>query len=1527
MTQEIKKDMILHRIAERMERNVRTWGRNCSLPGKQLFPAWETNVPSVGARLCRFACRRTNSSPKGHFLRSLLLLLMLVGASEVWGQVEGSWFIASGGNAYNYNSKTDSTYSYDKNSPATNFYMVPAGDPVQSNKNDAFFDGATANPQKPFLTTYKTGLANEAIWVFEKVDGETDTYYIKHAETGNYVIFEKFFTDGNWRRKCMHLDGKTPSEAEAGKFKITYNKNGFYNIVPKNPINNNNQTEKNYIYWNVSDRNRNTRHGVDASNYYGGLIGLFNQIGEANSKWMLERAKCATPTINFDNGTNVVTITTATTGATIYYTKGDDPGDPSASSNDGTGTTSVTIPDVTDPTTIKAIAVKQYWEDSEIETQQIIKVGEPMFIRNGSSLTITSDTEGAVIYYTLEASGTPSTEYTGALTVSSGQTIRAIAKKDGCITSVERSYVVMDVCATPTIAVAYNDGTATVTITNNEEGATIYYTTNGEVPDGDSSSAPLTFDVTSDMITSGMTVRAIAMKAGYNNSNMAEETVNQVAMPVIEIVNNEITISCATVGAAIYYTIGDETTPHAYTNSLELSGNISGEAIHAYATKDSYLRSSITTFYLPVLLPVITYDPETNKVVITCVVEGVSIKYTTGQTETDAGNPTTVYTDGAAGFDLPDYHHVIKAIAVKTSTGEQSEVASLTILIQPTTDDNNPRPYLIQSVECTDFYMIPGDSKGVNTSSLGRPSMEWCFYYAGKSAGSADAGEEYDYYYIKNKQTNEYIYYIWANDKATVRMDTEQTFNSANGTGQNNYKYRLVYVDTTDPGYCIHPYTSDTPEKGLFKTKGNNAVDAIGLASATTGDNPEYAHWNLIPSVNKPAMSPQLKAWGNDDRKYYKIKKDGTNYLFLRTSTVSYAIASPVTDVDKDILWYFDKDDSSSDEWVTYYYVVNAATGEYLYFNGNITKDAIDNAFIGKEEIITADNDRYLFAFAKTTTDQYYILPKVLQELVKNNYIQMYWDKSSALSTKENRADGGGKWTLEESDVTEFCSPKITLDANGIVNFTPRTRGATISYKVGDGDETAFGNNPITTMPSGGGQVVITTKTSLGETTTTKPVTVVYKPTITLAEQSVVYNGQTHAPELSSVTMGSTELKDHCVVSSDDIDAGNATAVITQKEDDSDYVIYGTAPFTIDKSPLTIYADSKTVEYGDAIPELSFSTSGLATIDKVHVNLGTISLENGNYSVVFNDLTSSPGEKYTITRHVGGADASSNYKDITLVASSLIVTGKNLGDGMHFAEGITAEVTPSGDSYDVSVMRNMTSLTDDDYEVTSLITEGYYHDKIWTITGKGHYTGSAKFAFIKSDFTLRDGEYRAAYVASHDWAIPEGSNIEAWIATSVNPSVNVVQVKSVDYLPAGVPVVLTATENKSDGFIVYPKSDETADLADSQKESNKLKVVTAENGITVNDKEKYVYSKGEFVLAFEGILSQGKIYIDRPANFSGARLFIVKDDDVTGISDISGDNNTRIIDDIWYSLDGRKLSGRPDQKGIYINNGRKIVVN
>ncbi len=46
--------------------------------------------------------------------------------------------------------------------------------------------------------------------------------------------------------------------------------------------------------------------------------------------------------------------------------------------------------------------------------------------------------------------------------------------------------------------------------------------------------------------------------------------------------------------------------------------------------------------------------------------------------------------------------------------------------------------------------------------------------------------------------------------------------------------------------------------------------------------------------------------------------------------------------------------------------------------------------------------------------------------------------------------------------------------------------------------------------------------------------------------------------------------------------------------------------------------------------------------------------------------------------------------------------------------------------------------------------------------------------------------------------------------------------------------------------------------------------------------------------------------------------------ETTGIRSI--DNGQWIIDNSWYSLDGRKLSGKPTKKGLYINNGKKVVI-
>jgi len=54
-------------------------------------------------------------------------------------------------------------------------------------------------------------------------------------------------------------------------------------------------------------------------------------------------------------------------------------------------------------------------------------------------------------------------------------------------------------------------------------------------------------------------------------------------------------------------------------------------------------------------------------------------------------------------------------------------------------------------------------------------------------------------------------------------------------------------------------------------------------------------------------------------------------------------------------------------------------------------------------------------------------------------------------------------------------------------------------------------------------------------------------------------------------------------------------------------------------------------------------------------------------------------------------------------------------------------------------------------------------------------------------------------------------------------------------------------------------------------------------------------------------------------------------DDITGVKTVSGDNGQSSMfngqcSDVWYTINGVKLSGKPTAPGMYINNGKKILI-
>ncbi|MCH3916369.1 MAG: chitobiase/beta-hexosaminidase C-terminal domain-containing protein [Spirochaetia bacterium] len=133
-------------------------------------------------------------------------------------------------------------------------------------------------------------------------------------------------------------------------------------------------------------------------------------------------------------GGKAITISSATSGATIYYTT--DGSTPSTSSHQYVGAVTVTA-----SVTVRAIAVKDGFADSStaVLAVTVSQVATPVISPTGGtfegtqSVTVSCGTDGATIYCTTDDSmpTTLSNIYDGAITLDATVTVRAMAVKSG----------------------------------------------------------------------------------------------------------------------------------------------------------------------------------------------------------------------------------------------------------------------------------------------------------------------------------------------------------------------------------------------------------------------------------------------------------------------------------------------------------------------------------------------------------------------------------------------------------------------------------------------------------------------------------------------------------------------------------------------------------------------------------------------------------------------------------------------------------------------------------------------------------------------------------------------------------------------------------------------------------------------------------------------------------------------------------------------------------------------------------------
>jgi glucosylceramidase len=260
-----------------------------------------------------------------------------------------------------------------------------------------------------------------------------------------------------------------------------------------------------------------------------GLAGCGGGGGTGTTQTKTTATPAFSPASGTYTATQSVTITDATSGASIYYTT--DGSTPTASSTPYSAPISVSA-----TTTIKAIAAASGYTNSSVATATYTitqpSAATPTFTpapgtyTAAQSVTIADSTAGASVYYTVDGTTptTSSTLYTQPIAIAATTTIKAIAAASGFANSSAASgtyTIALPAADAPVLSPAPGTYTSaqSVTLTDDMPGATIYYTTDGSTPTVQSQAYNGAIDVAADT-----SIAAIAIAPGYAQSSAVSGT-------------------------------------------------------------------------------------------------------------------------------------------------------------------------------------------------------------------------------------------------------------------------------------------------------------------------------------------------------------------------------------------------------------------------------------------------------------------------------------------------------------------------------------------------------------------------------------------------------------------------------------------------------------------------------------------------------------------------------------------------------------------------------------------------------------------------------------------------------------------------------------------------------------------------------------------------------------------------------------------------------------------------------------------
>lgn len=192
------------------------------------------------------------------------------------------------------------------------------------------------------------------------------------------------------------------------------------------------------------------------------------------------------------------------------------------------------------------------------------------------------------------------------------------------------------------------------------------------------------------------------------------------------------------------------------------------------------------------------------------------------------------------------------------------------------------------------------------------------------------------------------------------------------------------------------------------------------------------------------------------------------------------------------------------------------------------------------------------------------------------------------------------------------------------------------------------------------------------------------------------------------------------------------------------------------------------------------------------------------------------------------------------------------------------------------------------------------------------------------NLTFAGNNLWATYYSTEDLAVPEG--LTAYIVDEADDKTGVVTVSAISYIPRYEAVLLKRTNTAVSEYIAtaYDDEEEEDDIINLLEGTYQERSVESILEGYVSDASVYVLYNNEFVKTTSGTIpaNRGYLVFGEPAN--APKLTIEIGDGATGINDVR--SKMAEVGSDFYDLSGRKLSGKPTKSGLYIKNGKKILV-